>query len=64
MSDDFLAGTIAAVFFAVMAWNLGMGMGTGNGRHLMEQEAIAKGFALYCPDTGVFAWVDECGGVE
>lgn len=68
MGDDILSGDLVAIAAlivgSIFAWSLGMGMGTGNGRHLMEQEAIARGYALYCPDTGVFAWNDECGGAE
>lgn len=26
-----------------------------------EHQAIERGYALYCPDTGNFAWKGECG---
>lgn len=25
-----------------------------------KQSAIERGYGLYCPDTGNFAWVNEC----
>lgn len=25
-----------------------------------QAEAISRGYAIYCPDSGDFAWVDEC----
>jgi hypothetical protein len=28
----------------------------------MQKETIERGFALYCPTNGKFAWKDECEG--
>lgn len=46
-----LIAIVAAIFFA--------GMYTG--KHNMKQEAVERGYALYCADIGKFAWKDECG---
>ena len=26
----------------------------------IKSQAISRGFALYCPSNGEFAWIDEC----
>lgn len=30
------------------------------GKSDMEKQAIKSGFAIYCPLTGEFGWLDEC----
>lgn len=27
----------------------------------IRSKAVDRGFAIYCPDDGAFAWKDECG---
>ena len=49
-----LAAIVAAIFFG--------GMYAGSYKY--KQEAVERGYALYCPDTGNFSWKDECGKGE
>jgi hypothetical protein len=35
-------------------------LGTGLSDNWWEQQAIERGYALHCPDTGKFAWKGEC----
>jgi hypothetical protein len=30
------------------------------GTRVMEHQAITRGYASYCPNTGDFAWAGEC----
>ena len=39
---------------------LGVMVGAGIADKIARTEAIERGFALYCPDDGAFAWKDEC----
>lgn len=41
---------VIAIFFS----------GQLHGTNLMQKEAISRGYASYCPDTGDFAWNGEC----
>ncbi len=27
----------------------------------LERQAIERGYAIYCPNDGMWAWVGECG---
>lgn len=45
---------VAGIFFG--------GMYAGN--YKIKEEAIERGYALYCADTGEFSWKNECGKGE
>lgn len=53
----------ALVIIAVVLVGVFIG-GQWYGKHKMEQQAVENGYALYCPDTGDFAWSGECGVQE
>lgn len=38
----------------------GLLAGMGVREVAFRSQAIERGFALYCPDDGAFAWKDEC----
>lgn len=46
---------LAFIFFLV-----GHYMGWSQGIDKIHVEAIDRGYALYCPKSGYFAWKDEC----
>ena len=39
-----------------------MSIGVSGGAGMIQEQAIERGYALHCPETGEFAWADECGG--
>ena len=45
-----LVAVVATIFFG--------GMYVGS--YKMKHEAVERGYALYCADTGDFSWKDEC----
>lgn len=49
-----LIAIIAAIFFG----------GMYAGSYKMKNEAVERGYALYCADTGKFSWKGECGKGE
>lgn len=46
-----IAVVVVAVFFT----------GARYGTTIIREEAVLKGYAIYCPDSGDFAWNNECG---
>jgi hypothetical protein len=42
---------------------LGSGI-SNNVANKYKTQAIERGYALYCPTTGNFAWINECGDVK
>lgn len=38
----------------------GILVGAFGGHEYFERQAIDRGYALHCPDTGNFAWKGEC----
>lgn len=59
MSDHFLF-CMLWVFFMVGAL-IGIFAGHQMRERTWEHQAIERGYALHCPDTGDFAWKGECG---
>ncbi len=58
-----MEGEIAIlIVVAILAGIFFGGMYAGN--HTIKNEAIERGYALYCADTGEFSWKDECGKGE
>jgi len=49
---------IAVILLAVFCGGMWYGKTTVRG------EAVTKGYALYCPNSGDFAWMNECGSVK
>lgn len=49
-----LAAIVSAIFFG----------GMYAGSYQIKKEAVERGYALYCADTGKFSWKDECGKGE
>lgn len=49
----FLAGMLSATFFGAVDME-------GN----YQTQAIERGYALHCPDTGDFAWKGECNDLS
>jgi hypothetical protein len=59
MDDVFL---VTMLFVAVViGFSLGGLILSGNVADEYRQQAIERGHGLYCPDTGAFAWMGECG---
>lgn len=57
MSGEIFTGIVVLVIGLFIAgWSFGEKMVMGK----METQAISRGYALYCPDNGKFAWVGEC----
>ena len=54
--------TCAGVF--IVALLLGGAMGEELAASKLHTEAIKRGYGLYCPTTGQFAWVGECAEGE
>lgn len=48
------------VVVAVLLVIVGIIIGAFGMQNTYQKEAIQKGYALYCPDTGEFAWKGEC----
>lgn len=44
----------------VVAVFIGFILGHMSGEDSMETEAIERGYAIYCPTSGDFAWKNEC----
>tara|TARA_Y100001973_G_C4951992_1_gene210728 strand:+ start:268 stop:444 length:177 start_codon:yes stop_codon:yes gene_type:complete len=55
---EFLVG-IVVVFLLGVGIFIGM-VSTDDHIDIMKNEAIERGFALYCPKNGDFAWQGEC----
>ena len=56
MSEGSVAATLGIallVFIFAMAW-------MDRSDSPLEAEAIQRGYALHCPQTGEFAWKGEC----
>jgi hypothetical protein len=51
----FLVGLMAGFWglFLAVAW-------FATPDHLWQSQAIERGYALYCPNNGNFAWIGEC----
>lgn len=43
------------VFVIGLSFIIGLSQG-----YIMKSQAIERGYAIYCPLDGEFAWVDEC----
>lgn len=54
--EDFI-GLVVAVLMAFVG---GMFIGSALQMDTDQKEAILRGYALYCPNDGKFAWVGEC----
>lgn len=57
MNDEFYAVILAV---AVIGF-IGFISGVFVERSYWHQSAIKRSYAAYCPDTGEFAWNNECG---
>lgn len=55
-SDDFM-GVVVAV---LIAFGGGLFIGSTLQSNMDQKEVISRGYAIYCPDDGKFAWVGEC----
>ena len=55
MGDEILIAV-----FAVATLFMGFYGGYGEGMQEVYKEAIYRGYAQHCPDTGKFAWKGEC----
>ena len=53
-SDGFLLGVGLAGF---VFFTIGVHIGSPK---IVQRQAIERGYALYCPQDGEFAWVGEC----
>lgn len=42
---------------------VGLVMGAMSTSDMYEEQAIERGYALYCPADGNFAWKGECKGI-
>lgn len=49
-----------AVYALMIGFLAGFFLGTVIVTDTYRPEAVSRGFALYCPDDGVFAWKGEC----
>ena len=56
-SEDFI-GIVIAVLMAFIG---GMFIGSALQLDMDQKEVISRGYAIYCPDNGKFAFIDECG---
>ena len=57
MDDDIW---IALVFSACAGGFIGMIVGANLGAGSYKAQAIERGYALYCPADGDWAWVGDC----
>lgn len=57
LSDQEKVTGIAIILLIVAAFVVMVNLG---GAGVVRAQAIERGYALYCPDTGRFAWKDEC----
>jgi hypothetical protein len=56
--NEFLVGIGAVILLGV---GIFIGMLSTDGQiDIVKNEAIERGFALYCPKNGDFAWQGEC----
>lgn len=54
--DDDKATAIFGLGCFIFALFIGLWIGLSSGRHIMEQQAIEKGYAQYRTDTGEWTW--------
>jgi hypothetical protein len=57
VASGFEAGLIILAAIVVGIFIAGDWYGTNS----MRLEAIQRGYGIYCPDSGDFAWAGECG---
>lgn len=53
--DGFFAGMLFGIFGAAVTLTFHF-----DRMNRIERQAIERGYALYCPTTGDFAWKGEC----
>lgn len=51
----------ALILIYIFTFFIGILMGTITDRFIWHKKAVEHSYGLYCPDTGKFAWKDECG---
>lgn len=59
MEDVVILVAVVAVSIFV-SFNIGGSLGRTDATNIMRTEAISRGYAMYCPDDGEFAWIGEC----
>lgn len=59
MDENFVA-MFGIVVLIASCFVLGALFGHADGRGKMRDQAIQRGYALYCPTDGDFAWKGEC----
>lgn len=52
--DEFVFGSLFGALVAALVATLALNTA-------WHRETVARGFALYCPENGQWAWVGECG---
>ena len=66
MSDGYWIVPAAIVCAAVAVFSVAIGMSVGGNmgdvrtKSELQTQAIERGYGLYCPTTGRFAWRGEC----
>lgn len=50
----------SAVMFLVAAFCFGLTLGLLISESRYQKQAIYRSYALYCPDSGDWAWIGEC----
>jgi len=48
------------ILVLIIGFCIGVLVGSFSTQATYEKNAIQRGYATYCPDTGNFAWKDEC----
>lgn len=56
VSSGFEAALVLVIAIAVGIFFIGQWYGT----KMMQQQAVIRGHALFCPESGQFAWDNEC----
>lgn len=60
MSDEGYAILLLCIVVGFIAFSSGV----ITERRYWHQSAIKRDYAMYCADTGEFAWKNECGDVK
>ena len=49
-----------SIFFFLIGISVGLFLGSYLSLDDMQKQAIDRGYGIYCPDTGAWAWKGEC----
>lgn len=58
--NSFIAKFMFTCALILFTFLIGWTMGEISGMSKMEHQAFSRGYGLFCPGDGKFAWVGEC----